>query len=204
MSDVKDAKKENLYQSVLQLLEQGSDIHDIKVSDIARAAGMGKGTVYEYFTSREELIARAVLYAIHLKVLEVNELLQSTRGFDAMLRCLCSYIIEQSRTQKFLLDSIFNESGLHEIRSLLENSSELMRDGELIRQYVSMLISEAEREGVLRIQANRHYAEQAVRTALFGLVREASCPLLFLKNNCPDDMLIDNTIKFLRGALKEA
>ena len=204
MSDVKDAKKENLYQSVLQLLEQGNDIHDIKVSDIARAAGMGKGTVYEYFTSREELIARAVLYAIHLKVLEVNELLQSTRGFDVMLRCLCSYIIEQSRTQKFLLDSIFNESGLHEIRRLLENSSELMRDGELIRQYVSMLISEAEREGVLRTQANRHYAEQAVRTALFGLVREASCPLLFLKNNCPDDMLIDNTIKFLRGALKEA
>ena len=47
-------------------------------------------------------------------------------------------------------------------------------------------------------------AEQAVRTALFGLVREASCPLLFLKNNCPDDMLIDNTIKFLRGSLKEA
>ena len=42
-----------IYQGVLRLLEQGADIHALKASDIAAAAGLGKGTLYNYFSSKE-------------------------------------------------------------------------------------------------------------------------------------------------------
>ena len=43
-----------IYQGVLRLLQEGADIHALKASDIAEAAGLGKGTLYNYFSSKEE------------------------------------------------------------------------------------------------------------------------------------------------------
>ena len=49
-------KKAAVFRAVLHLLRQGRPLGDLKVSEIAEAAGIGKGTVYEYFPSREELL----------------------------------------------------------------------------------------------------------------------------------------------------
>ena len=46
-------KKAAVFRAVLHLLRQGRPLGDLKVSEIAEAAGIGKGTVYEYFPSRE-------------------------------------------------------------------------------------------------------------------------------------------------------
>lgn len=51
-----------MYQAVCVLIEEGYDIHKIKVSDITARAGIGKGTAYEYFRSKEELLAKAMQY----------------------------------------------------------------------------------------------------------------------------------------------
>ena len=48
-----------LYQAVIELLDEGMEVHQIKVSDITNRAGVGKGTAYEYFSSKEEMIAIA-------------------------------------------------------------------------------------------------------------------------------------------------
>ena len=42
-----------LYRGVLELLDEGADVNTIKVSDITAKAGIGKGTAYDYFKSRE-------------------------------------------------------------------------------------------------------------------------------------------------------
>ena len=56
-------KKAAVFRAVLHLLRQGRPLGDLKVSEIAEAAGIGKGTVYEYFPSREELLRDAWGYA---------------------------------------------------------------------------------------------------------------------------------------------
>ena len=35
-----------LYQAVIELLDEGMEVHQIKVSDITNRAGVGKGTAY--------------------------------------------------------------------------------------------------------------------------------------------------------------
>ena len=55
-------KIEKMYQAVILLLDEGKDINSIKVSDITEQAGIGKGTAYEYFESKEEIIANAMKY----------------------------------------------------------------------------------------------------------------------------------------------
>ena len=46
-----------LYEAVLKLLDEGADINTLKVSDMTERAGIGKGTAYDYFKSKEEIIA---------------------------------------------------------------------------------------------------------------------------------------------------
>ena len=65
-------KKAAVFRAVLKLLRQGRPLGDLKVSEIAEAAGIGKGTVYEYFPSREELLreTRGELCELSLAIAE--------------------------------------------------------------------------------------------------------------------------------------
>ena len=54
----------SMYDAVGELISQGMDLNDITVLDITKKAGIGKGTAYDYFSSKEEIIAKALLYHI--------------------------------------------------------------------------------------------------------------------------------------------
>ena len=64
-----------LYEAVLAMVTDGWDINRMKVSDITAQAGIGKGTAYEYFSSKEEIIANAVLYDVEMRLAHVLEIL---------------------------------------------------------------------------------------------------------------------------------
>lgn len=55
-------KKELILEAALSLFSDGTNIGSIKVSDIAKKAGVGKGTVYEYFESKDEIFAQSVIH----------------------------------------------------------------------------------------------------------------------------------------------
>lgn len=51
-----------LYRAVVELIDQGADVSELKVSDITGRAGIGKGTAYDYFKTKEEIIIKGMLY----------------------------------------------------------------------------------------------------------------------------------------------
>ena len=55
-------RETSIFDGVLQLAAQGQDLRLLKVQDIATAAGMGKGTLYEYFRSKEEILLGTIFY----------------------------------------------------------------------------------------------------------------------------------------------
>ena len=57
-------KEIKIYLAVGELIKEGRDINDMKVSEISQRAGIGKGTTYEYFQSKEELIYKAIHYFV--------------------------------------------------------------------------------------------------------------------------------------------
>lgn len=59
-------KEKAIYKAVLELFEEGADLNSLTVSEITKRAGIGKGTAYEYFSDKEEMIAEALLYNIAL------------------------------------------------------------------------------------------------------------------------------------------
>lgn len=55
-------KEKAIYQAVIELFEEGADINNLTVAEITARAGIGKGTAYEYFSGKEEMIAKAFFY----------------------------------------------------------------------------------------------------------------------------------------------
>ncbi len=54
----RNAKKDEIIQAALQVFARRG-FANTKISDIASLAGIGKGTIYEYFRSKEEIFAAA-------------------------------------------------------------------------------------------------------------------------------------------------
>lgn len=52
------------YQAVIALFMEGADLNNLTVAEITGKAGIGKGTAYEYFSNKEEMIAGALFYEL--------------------------------------------------------------------------------------------------------------------------------------------
>ena len=99
-------KKAAVFRAVLGLLRQGRPLGDLKVSEIAEAAGIGKGTVYEYFPSREELLRDAMQYSRAQGFGELFAAISGAEGFEARWQ-----VIEVTVRQLLECSSVFFFAG---------------------------------------------------------------------------------------------
>lgn len=102
-----------IYKAIEQLIAEGQDLNVLKVSTITDLAGIGKGTAYDYFETKDEMIACALLYQIKNISGLLSEALMKQESFSAQIN--------------FLLDSIEKENGkqqyfLRFVHVLTENS----------------------------------------------------------------------------------
>lgn len=89
------AEKEMLmYQAVIDMVQEDWDINGITVSDITKRAGIGKGTAYEYFSSKEEIIVKALLYDTYIHIKEIETLLSSDKNYSDKFNQILDYLEE--------------------------------------------------------------------------------------------------------------
>ena len=78
-------KVKAMYEAVLELFASGREFGTLKVSEITAKAGIGKGTAYEYFSTKEEMIVGAIRYeaAKHLTI--IAELIEKGQTFQEII-----------------------------------------------------------------------------------------------------------------------
>ncbi len=81
-----------MYRAVSELLCEKKDVNSIKVVDITSKAGIGKGTAYEYFTSKEELIVNAMLYEYSEKFKKLSSQLNECGSFEEKIYKIFDWI----------------------------------------------------------------------------------------------------------------
>lgn len=80
-----------MYEAVHQLVGGGVTLTDLRVSSITEQAGIGKGTAYEYFETKEELLACAFIFHVNRMAEEISRVLEKFGS----LREQVDYIFEQ-------------------------------------------------------------------------------------------------------------
>lgn len=95
-----------LYQGVIQLVAEGADISTLKVSDITQKAGIGKGTAYEYFDTREEIIVSAILHEMLCVQKELQAALDDWKSFFEKMEYLLELLERKMRERECFLHFI--------------------------------------------------------------------------------------------------
>lgn len=114
-----------IYQAVLALFEEGADINNLTVSEITTRAGIGKGTAYEYFSGKEEMIAKAFFYNGEMFCRQLYEGMSEERDLYHKV----NYVLLAMERQISRTDCIFRL-----IHMLSDNSSVSKWVKELLKQ----------------------------------------------------------------------
>lgn len=92
-------REQAIYRAVLRLAGDGADISRLRVQEIAAEAGMGKGTVYEYFASKDEILHRMTSYCMDSELSRVEELLDRCATLDQVEQAMTDYLLELHHTR---------------------------------------------------------------------------------------------------------
>ena len=83
------SKKERILEALQELMKT-SEAENISVSDIARKAGIGKGSIYYYFASKNEMI-EGVIERSYSRILDEGRELAQAEGMDALKKLKIIY-----------------------------------------------------------------------------------------------------------------
>jgi AcrR family transcriptional regulator len=90
----KEEKKQDILKAAIRVFAQNGVVNT-KMTDIARAAGVGKGTIYEYFRSKEDIFADAYSHVFMDTENRISEVLESSIPPEEKLRMFMSVTIEE-------------------------------------------------------------------------------------------------------------
>lgn len=138
------------------------------ISQIARAVGVGKGTIYEYFRSKEELITYAMELYVEDTDKHINSLLEGVVDPKERLRqysvSIVRHIIENPTTTGILL-AIFQllvaNAGKKRETVLLEN---MFRQ---VRFRIIDIIKDGAKQGVFNQEAGKQAESLAINLIAF-------------------------------------
>lgn len=109
---LKKDKELAVYDGVVTLIQSGKSFGELTVADIASAAGIGKGTIYEYFKTKDEIVAKALVYTIKKHVHRARLAVQKVTGFDRRVEAFLLVAEEAARCGMPFFDTL---TGCHGI-----------------------------------------------------------------------------------------
>ncbi len=157
-----------MYQAVDELINEGSDVNSLKVADITSRAGIGKGTAYEYFSSKEELMSLAILYYAQVCMEKLQKIAVTESSFRQKIYNMMDFIDTHVREKQavFFLIKMIMES--YEIPKSLKDEYERMKHeccdtGK--NEILDRIVEDGVREGMIR-EENPFLQRAAVETQL--------------------------------------
>lgn len=91
-ADVHEARKAAVYEAALQLIGQGVSPAALKIQQLADAAGIGKGTVYEYFSSKDEILHGLAVYCFARENARIRALMADCATLAEMEEIIADYL----------------------------------------------------------------------------------------------------------------
>ncbi|WP_295417658.1 TetR/AcrR family transcriptional regulator [Sulfurovum sp.] len=158
----KEEKRRNIALSCRELLlEHGID--NLTIAQIAKTAGVGKGTVYEYFENKEDIVFEIITTFITEHEKRLEEISRADIPTKEKLFHFFYLLFENETAKKHL--NIYKEflaiSLMHETRAMLEFS-------EGCRVKFMMLLDRILKAGIASGELNKQMQISASSLILFG------------------------------------
>ena len=116
-----------------------------KIEDIAKEAGIGKGTVYEYFDSKQQLFEEMVAYSHQIIIGNLKKALAQGDSFNEKIKAFASFLTGMLKDHLHLFELMANSKVMaREMGALILESN--IRMGDALME----VVAEAARNGEIR------------------------------------------------------
>lgn len=188
----KYAEKELLiFDGFKKIITDNSNIENIKVSDIAKAAGIGKGTIYEYFKSKDEIIARSIIYNFKIDIINTIEAIKKVSTFKEQCNHLFHYSINSG---KFIFPSLrilYNQVIPKELNNiLLEDFDEILELKTQLYNLLDYVINTGIDENIINKDLSSDYQRYVLISSSMGIINKINANY-FQQINLSDDESIN-------------
>ena len=175
-----------IFEGVIDLLQKGHSLHELKVADIAAAAGMGKGTAYEYFSSKEDIISAAISYHVCHEFDAFSAFVNDEADFLGIVEKCIDYVVDMLQTRFSSLLLMFLNLNYAEMKRMNSKTPELMASVEAGIVKMSQSIYEMGRaEGLI---AEEIHADEC-RLLLVGMISAFSNEARFMLSRSTDGVM---------------
>lgn len=175
MSKEKQSKREMILKAAYELFVKKGYL-DAKIIDIADAAGIGKGTVYEYFDSKNAIFMELFKTEVAAGYEKLPELLNAELDCENKLRKYIEVELENTSrytfSKNFVLDLLL-KSDAFQNPALIESINRLMTDK---FQIMHQIIEEGIQKGEFR-NSDPLLATVAISGAVHHFISLKFCPL---------------------------
>ena len=165
-----------IFNGVTKLINEGVRLHAIKVSDIAEAAGIGKGTIYDYFKSKEDILKKALLYSMEIGISKVLSKIHGVDGFKN--KCYILFEITEIcvRDYQSAANPLFSSISPYEFNELINKDIEWVDERDrLLRDIVKSLVILGIKDGLIKEQDDKEYAVTVFVSVVMGFQNIISC-----------------------------
>ncbi len=148
-------KELSVFQGVLKLYNEGHVFESLRMQDIADASGIPKGTIYEYFSSKEEIIAKAILYNIATELTNITRKIAEKTTFQDKLFSVFDWLIHNHMNKSLILLFSADDKSAGQMHSILkENGNGKLCGGAAYINILASIIDTGIQEGILSRQDN--------------------------------------------------
>lgn len=186
-------------EAVIALLSEGRDINSLKVSEITQKAGIGKGTAYEYFVNKEEMIAAALEYNLASVIANLVEREADAVDFRDMLVRMTEWLAENYRQNVGFTLLFQKEQQPQRISIEMRRALQDKCPGtEVVEQMIEQVLAVGEKEGIIQ-KKHPYYGTVAIISQIMAYTFYLSDENLAGEISEADarDFVVENIIKML-------
>lgn len=136
-----------LYEAVQRIIGEGVDMSDIRVSSITERAGIGKGTAYDYFDSKEEIMACAFLFYMNRLAENMNSVLMKMDDLRTQINYLFDELDKDSEKKYCFVRFVHGVTDNSKFSQLVHGK---LQKSEVGRAFPEFLFGDLIRQGVER------------------------------------------------------
>ena len=174
----REKKREKILDAAAELFSN-KNYHEVMMDDVAKLISVAKGTVYNYFTSKEELYFTIMKTRMESLLTLLKQKIEAEQSSIDSLRAFVVHLyMFMMKNKKFFL--IYQRESLNKQNSFCEDLLSLEKQ---MKQMITQIVSSGEKEGVFR-KVDEEFAISLILGSVYGAVQRG------ISNDFPEDVII--------------
>lgn len=156
-----------IFEGLMNLIKEGANLYSITVSEIAKAADVGKGTIYDYFKTKEEAISKAIIYSIDNEVKDAINRIEIKDGFKRKYYEILNIIAENLKNRFCTINMLLSTGGFEEFYEyLIDEQYSMPLYITKIEKEIYDFLKLGFEEGIITSTEDRYYKIMVIKSSI--------------------------------------